>query len=319
MEQKDIFQLLLTTVDSFIQERLNNRDQRSRHKEQCAERLAAEGGDGDGGTEVRYSDQAVLANLDWGIDALEEAINTANTETKLARLDYSEKMLQVCAMLNSERKTAGVPNFYLSAWAHLNLSYLWKLRDEVENSVCHVLEMFIVDPFFSRIDFAPELWRDLFLPHMSSIVGWYSEARHRLVMEAIPDSSDLSFIVDADQLFNESVVFSMRPDQMEKMQKLEAVYRQSLDENTRLFAKFYRDCMKLDSTAACKKLVPMLPIAEPPMTPLHEVSRSIPDYVKFGPILPKSAGFSPVLDPKDGARQVTRLLITLRFCRGLLI
>lgn len=208
-------------------------------------------------------------------------------------------------MLNSERKTAGVPNFYLSAWAHLNLAYLWKLHDDVENSVFHVLEMFIVDPFFSRIDFAPELWRDLFLPHMSSISGWYSRARHRLVMETIPISSDLSFNVDIDQLFNELVVFSMRPDQMEKMQKLEGIYRQSLDENTRLFAKFYRDSMKYDSTSACKKVVPMLPIAE---TPLHEVSHSIPDYVKFGPILPKNAGFSAVPESNNGARQVSRLL-----------
>ncbi|KAJ6773546.1 RING-TYPE E3 UBIQUITIN TRANSFERASE [Salix purpurea] len=116
-------------------------------------------------------------------------------------------MLQVCALLNSEQRTAGVPNFYLSAWARLNLSYLWKLRNSAENSVLHALEMFIVDPFFSRIDFAPELWKDLFLPQMSSIVGWYSEARHRLMMEVIPDSSDLSFTADLDQFFNESLIY----------------------------------------------------------------------------------------------------------------
>ncbi|GLT76299.1 hypothetical protein SLA2020_479690 [Shorea laevis] len=121
-----------------------------------------------------------------------------------ARLDYSEKMLQVCAMLNSNQKTAGVPTFYLSAWAHLNLAYLWKLKNNVQNSVLHALEMFIVDPFFSQIDFGPELWKDLFLPHMGSIVGWYSESRHRLMMEVIPDSSDLSFTADFDQFFNES-------------------------------------------------------------------------------------------------------------------
>jgi hypothetical protein len=177
MDQKDIVSLLITTVGSFIQDRLVSKEQRTQHKEQCAERLAAEDGSCDKDTEVLYSDQAVLANLDWGIEALEEAIDTSNTETKLARLDHAEKMLQVCAMLNSYQRTAGVPNFYLSAWAHLYLSYLWNLRNNTENSVLHVLEMFIVDPFFSRIDFAPELWKDLFLPHTSSIVGWYSEAR----------------------------------------------------------------------------------------------------------------------------------------------
>ncbi|XP_059281781.1 putative E3 ubiquitin-protein ligase LIN-1 [Lycium ferocissimum] len=300
MDQEDIVRSLITSVDSFIQDRLIDKEQRTSHKEQCAERLAAEDESSDKDTEVRYSDQAVLANLDWGMDALEEAIDTSNIETKMARLDYAEKMLQVCAMLDSSQKTAGVPNFYLSAWAHLNLSYLWKLRNNVHNAVLHILEMFIVDPFFSRIDFAPELWKCLFLTHMSSIVGWYSEERHRIVMDVIPDSSDLSFTMDFDHDFNESLIFSVRPDQAKKMQKLEQLYGQSLDENTRLYAKYYKDCMNYDS-ATSKKAIPLLPIAEPPMTPLHEVCRSIPDYVKFGPILPKSAGFSPILRVKENA------------------
>ncbi|MCE0482352.1 hypothetical protein HAX54_041039 [Datura stramonium] len=309
MDQEDIIRSLITSVGSFIQDRLIDKEQRTSHKEQCAERLAAEDGSSDKDTEVRYSDQAVLANLDWGIDALEEAISTSNIETKMARLDYAEKMLQVCAMLDSSHKTAGVPNFYLSAWAHLNLSYLWKLRNNIHNAVLHILEMFSVDPFFSRIDFAPELWKCLFLPHMSSIVGWYSEERHRIVMDVIPDSSDLSITMDFDHDFNESLIFSVRPDQAEKMQKLEQLYGQSLDDNTRLYAKYYKDCINYDS-ATSKKAIPLLPIAEPPMTPLHEVRRSIPDYVKFGPILPKSAGFTPILRVKENAEGASRLNMT---------
>ncbi|KAK1419737.1 hypothetical protein QVD17_29029 [Tagetes erecta] len=302
MEPDDIVKSLITIVGSFIQDQLLDQRKRDIQKEQCGERLAAEDESNNKETEVRYSDQAVLANLDWGMDALEEAINTSNVETKMARLDYAEKMLQVCAMLDTSDKTAGVPNFYLSAWAHLNLSYLWKLRNNVTNAVLHVLEMFSVDPFFSRIDFAPELWKTLFLPHMSSIVGWYSEERHRIMMDLIPDSTDLSFTVDFDLYFNESLVFSMRPDQAEKLQKLEKLYGQSLDDNTKLYANYFKDCMN-DGSATSKKAIPMLPIAEPPMTPLHEVSRKIPDYVKFGPILPKNAGFSPVLRDKQNARE----------------
>lgn len=307
MDQKDIMGFLTTTIDSFIKDRLINKELRTQHKDQCAERLAAEDGNCDEDTEVRYSDQAVLANLDWGMEALEEAIDTSNMETKLARLDHAEKMLQVCAMLNSNQRTAGVPNFYLSAWANLNLAYLWKLRNNVHNSVFHILDMFIVDPFFSRIDFAPELWKDLFLIHMGSIVGWYSQERHRLIMEVVPDSSDISFTVDLDQLFNESLIFTMRPDQLEKLQKLEQLYAESLDENTRLFAKYFKDLMNCNSTSS-KKVMPLLPIADPPMTPLHEVSRSIPDFVKFGPILPKSAGFSPHLRYKDVKGETDRLV-----------
>ncbi|KAG9442581.1 hypothetical protein H6P81_018435 [Aristolochia fimbriata] len=305
MDGKDMDRFLISTIGSFIQDRLINKEARIEHKEQCAERLAAEEGT-DRNSEVQYADQAVLANLDWGIDALEEAIKTSNMETKLARLDYAEKMLQVCAMLNSRQKTAGVPNFYLSAWAHLNLAFLWKLRNNVRKSVIHILEMYIVDPMFSRIDFAPELWQDLFLPHMSSIVGWYTQERQKIVMEVIPDSSDLSFTTDFDQFFNESLIFSMRPDQAAKLQKLEILYGESLDENTRLYAKYYKDWMLFDSTVN-KKGMPMLPIAEPPMTPLHEVCRSIPNYVKFGPILPKSAGFSLVLREVENETESCRL------------
>ncbi|KAL3505402.1 hypothetical protein ACH5RR_035243 [Cinchona calisaya] len=306
MDNNDLMRSLITTVGSFIQDRLIDREQRTLQKEHCAERLAAEDGSSDKDTEVRYSDQAVLANLDWGIEALEEAINTSNMETKMARLDYAEKMLQVCAMLNTSQRTAGVPNFYLSAWAHLNLSYLWKLRNNVQNAVLHILDMFIIDPFFSRIDFAPELWKSLFLPHMSSIIGWYSEERHRIVMDVIPDSNELSFTVDFDHYFNESLILSVRPDQAEKMQQLEQLYGQSLDENTRLYARYYKECMSYDS-ATTKKVIPMLPIAEPPMTPLHEVSHKIPDYVKFGPILPKSAGFSPVIKAQEDTSDASRL------------
>ncbi|PWA53627.1 E3 ubiquitin-protein ligase LIN-1 [Artemisia annua] len=302
MDQDDIAESLITIIGDFIQDRLLDHRQRALQKEQCGERLAAEDETSKKGTEVRYSDQAVLANLDWGMDALEEAINTSNTETKMARLDHAEKMLQVCAMLNSSDKTAGVPNFYLSAWAHLNLAYLWKLRNNVTNAVLHVLEMFSVDPFFSRIDFAPEIWKTLFLPHMSSIVGWYSEERHRIMMNLIPDSADLSFTADFDQYFNESLVFSMRPDQAEKLQNLEKQYGQSLDENTRNYANYFIDCVNYDPETS-RKVIPMMPIAEPPMTPLHEVSRKIPDYVRFGPILPKSAGFSP--KAKTNAREAS--------------
>ncbi|GKD34298.1 hypothetical protein Tco_1249807 [Tanacetum coccineum] len=88
MDQDDIATSLITIIGDFIQDQLLDHRQRALQKEQCGERLAAEDETSKKGTEVRYSDQAVLANLDWGMDALEEAINTSNTETKMARLDH---------------------------------------------------------------------------------------------------------------------------------------------------------------------------------------------------------------------------------------
>ncbi|KAL1805110.1 hypothetical protein ACET3Z_028178 [Daucus carota] len=81
------------------------------------------------------------------------------------------------------------------------------------------------------------------------------------------------------------------------MQNLEQVYGQALDNNTKLYAKYYKDCMNFDS-ATSKKL---MPIAELQLTLLHVVSQSIPDNVKFGPVLPKTAGFNQATKAKDSS------------------
>ncbi|PKA66456.1 Putative E3 ubiquitin-protein ligase LIN-1 [Apostasia shenzhenica] len=296
METNDVARFLNSTIGSFLQDRLLDRDRRLRHKEDCAERLAAAAA---GEREVGYADQAVLANLDWGIDALEEAIATSNQEAKLARLDHAERMLRVCAMLDPAGSTAGVPNSYLCAWAHLHLACLSRLRSS-RAAALHALDMFEVEPFFARTDFAPELWEAMFLPHMASIVGWYTETRHRIVMDAIPDAADLSITTGdlGEQLFNESLVAAVRPDQAEKLRQVEVEYGASLDRSTRMYAKYYKEILSHEppethggSAGVRKGMPPLPPITEPPVTPRSEVSRSIPDFVKFGPILPKNAGF----------------------------
>lgn len=303
IEAKDLARFLNSTISSFVQDKLLDRDRRLRHKEDCAERLAAAAASA--GAEVGYADQAVLANLDWGIDALEDAIATSNREAKLARLDHAERMLQVCALLDPVGSTAGVPNSYLCAWAHLHLAYLSRLRSSggggSRAATLHALEVFDVEPFFARTDFAPRLWEAMFLPHMASIVGWYMESRHRIVMEMIPDAADLSAATSdfGEQLFNESVAAAAAasPDQAKKLVELEMEYGESLDRSTRTYARYYKEVIgheseEMQGYAGRKGLPALPPIAEPPMTPQHEVSRSIPDFVKFGPILPKNAGFA---------------------------
>ncbi|CAI0382690.1 unnamed protein product [Linum tenue] len=272
MDQKTISKQLISSVATFITTQLTNKEKRLQHKDHCAERLSAKDGastNADDQAEVRYSDQAVLANLDWGMEALEEAIGTSNRETKLARLEYAEKLLQVCAMLDCSQTTAGVPNFYLSAWAHLNLAYLWKLRGSSHKALHHVMDMFVIDPFFSRVDFAPELWQELFLPHMGPVAAWYSQGRNKIVMEVVPDSADLSFTADLDQFLNEEFLYSMTPEQIEVVQRLEQVYGESLDENTRAFARYFMECVNFDSSSppGSRRMVapPVMPVAEPPV------------------------------------------------------
>ncbi|EFJ10921.1 hypothetical protein SELMODRAFT_426843 [Selaginella moellendorffii] len=233
--------------------------------------------------EVRYADQAVLANLGWGIDALEEAIQTGNVETKIARLDYAEKMLQVCALLDRGSDTAGISNAYLAASAHMNLALVWKLRSDDRRAAENLLEMFIAEPFQSRVDFAPGLWEALFQRHLTGISSWYSEQRAKLL--AAPPSQDHAtlghggdysvdfpsysrddfFAVSTDEVAPNNLLSAVTPEQAAQLQVLEELYQNTLDDHTRQYAKFYRDCLRLPSSQL-KVVKPLLPTAEPPVT-----------------------------------------------------
>ncbi|KAG6550963.1 hypothetical protein Mapa_007578 [Marchantia paleacea] len=266
---------MVSVMGRYTLETLLDSDQRAQHKEQCAERLRCYDG-----RQVQYAEQAVLANLDWGIGALEEAIRTTNDETKVARLDHSEKMLQVCALLDCRATTAGVANSYLSAWAHLNLAFVWKLRSDDRKAATHMLEMFLVDPLFSRVDFAPALWEHLFLPHLTNIVNWYTKQRQSIVLSGnarkMTEEYENSFSMSRDfaAYHNDQQVnvFNLSADQTSQLQALEKLYQDSLDENTRQYARYYKDWLNYDSASANNKSrnKPLMPIAEPPHTPVPD-------------------------------------------------
>jgi hypothetical protein len=78
-------------MGSWAMSILLNNELRLDIKSKCSERLQLE----TPGFKVQYAEQAVLANLDWGIEGLESAVKTTNQEARAARLEYSEKMLQV--------------------------------------------------------------------------------------------------------------------------------------------------------------------------------------------------------------------------------
>ncbi|KAJ7568713.1 hypothetical protein O6H91_01G044900 [Diphasiastrum complanatum] len=258
--------MLVSLVSSYISDALLDSEHRQQHKEQCAERLKCQG-DGEG--PVHYAEQAILANLDWGMDAFEEAIRTTNEETRCARLGYAEKMLQVCALLDVSTTTANVPNSYLSAWAHLNLAFVWKLRDDDHTAAKHVMDMFEVDPFFSRVDFAPAIWERLFLPHLTSITTWYSEQREKILSPSEEPEEQADSYSRDDFCTGKKLLSKVNPDQAEQLQHLENLYQDSLDDHTRRYARYYRDRLTLESPK--KWAANLSPIAEPPMTPRREL------------------------------------------------
>ncbi|KAG6543449.1 hypothetical protein Mapa_015119 [Marchantia paleacea] len=254
---------VISVVGEHTMKFLADGEERVQHKARSAERLRK--GDVSGGARVNYADQAILANLDWGIEAIEEAIRTAHPAAKSARLEYAEKLLQVCASLDcrSGSATAGVPNSYLSAWAHFNLALVWRLRGNELRAVKEILEMFLLEPYFARLDFAASIWESAFLPHVSSIVQWYTDQRRALA--ASPSASSASAAgADAASL-------SLSAEESH-LQELEKVYQDSLDENTRQYARFYLECLNHDS-ASSRRGLPLMPIAETPMSPTDKSHR----------------------------------------------
>ncbi|KAJ7541822.1 hypothetical protein O6H91_10G078400 [Diphasiastrum complanatum] len=257
--------MLLSVVGSYALDTLLDAEQLRQHKEQCLERLRVQ----DSGKPLaHYAEQAILANLDWGMDALEEAICSSSEESRKARLQHAEKMLQVCALLDINTSTAGVPNSYLSAWAHLNLAFVWKLRNDDRNAAKHMMDMFIVDPYYARVDFAPVLWEHLFQSHLTSITAWYSDQRHNILMG---DSSDGQVSCSSrDESYaaaGKNLLSNVNPEQASQLQHLENLYQDSLDDHTRRYARHYKNGLVSDSPQKWA----LFPIAEPPMTPLREV------------------------------------------------
>ncbi|KAJ7289045.1 hypothetical protein O6H91_Y306000 [Diphasiastrum complanatum] len=260
--------MLVSAVSSYAIDTSLVCEQLRQHKEQCMERLRCHK-DQEG--TVRYAEQAILANLGWGMDAIEEASQTRHEGTKRARLEYAEKMLQVCAFLDVRATTTGVPNSYLSSLAHLSLAFLWMLRNDDRTAAQHMMDSFVVDPFHSRVDFAPALWERLFLPHLNCIMTWYFDQRQSILSRWAEPEGEESFSRDDDFCAGQSLLSKVNTPQAEQLQKLEFIYQDSLDGYTRRYARYYRDWLTLEFP---KESTIRLPIVNPPTTHWQQLSDS---------------------------------------------
>ncbi|KAK4265773.1 hypothetical protein QN277_026785 [Acacia crassicarpa] len=109
-----------------------------------------------------FSEQQVLSNLYWGIDAIEAAIQTQEPEERSFRLSNTEQMLQVPAMLDEEGVTATIPNRYLVCCSYFCLSVVQKLQGDEWQAALHFLQAVLVSPKLVCTEFAPKLSETLF-------------------------------------------------------------------------------------------------------------------------------------------------------------
>ncbi|KAH9320860.1 hypothetical protein KI387_015499 [Taxus chinensis] len=163
-----------------------------------------------------FGEQVVLANLYWGMQSLEKAINSTSVEAKNARLENAERMLQVPALLDEDATTAGMSNSYIICCAYFHLALVWKIRKNERQMALHLLQAFVVSPHYSRLDFAPGLWKEIFLPHVSFLEN--------------------EFVADLE------MAGGIEPDELHlKRTQRRTYYKEALNKITRKHAKYYKD------------------------------------------------------------------------------
>ncbi|XP_039043433.1 putative E3 ubiquitin-protein ligase LIN-2 [Hibiscus syriacus] len=167
------------------------------------------------GLEDNDIEDKVIVNLEQAIEMVEKAIGECVNAKELKKASLQ---LSVITGLNSndlkDSFTHGFPNAMLSSCAHLYLSLIYKLQKKDRVSARHLLQVFRDSPSQARTNLLPELWDDLFRPHLSHLEAWYNQ-----------EASSLS---DA-------------PSRERKLKLLEKVYNETVDSSTYQLASYYKD------------------------------------------------------------------------------
>lgn len=148
---------VLVTINNHIVEAIENEKTWNGLRLRCSSRLRIQKQEF-----FEFSEQQVLSNLYWGIDAIETAIQTQEPEERSFRLSNTEQMLQVPAMLDEEGVTATIPNRYLVCCSYFYLSLVRKLRGDEWQAALHFLQSVLVSPKLVFTEFAPQLCETLF-------------------------------------------------------------------------------------------------------------------------------------------------------------
>ncbi|KAD7479749.1 hypothetical protein E3N88_02885 [Mikania micrantha] len=161
------------------------------------------------------AESKLISNLEQAIETVEKAAeNLANAK----QLKKASLQLSVITGLNAndlkDGFTSGFPNSILSACGHLYLSVIYQLQKKERIAAKHLLQMFCDSPFASRTTLVPELWENVFHPHLSHLETWYNQEVNSL----------------ADD-----------PHNTRKLKQLKKVYYDILDSGTYQFALYYKD------------------------------------------------------------------------------
>ncbi|RDX66101.1 putative E3 ubiquitin-protein ligase LIN, partial [Mucuna pruriens] len=165
--------------------------------------------------EENITETKVLRSLEQAIEAVEESAEEPISATYLKRTTMQLSIITGLSLNDFKYEcTCGIPNYKLSACAHLYLSVVYMMQKKNKVSAKHLLQVFCDSPFQARTILLPELWEHLFSPQFSHLKAWYNK--------------EAQVLVDA-------------PSKVRKLKFLQKVYNEHLDSGTHIFAVYYKD------------------------------------------------------------------------------
>ncbi|KAM7528857.1 hypothetical protein LguiB_032267 [Lonicera macranthoides] len=202
---------IICILSGYIKPFLKDKDFRTSLRHNCFASLNFAGLEEEG----LDAESKVIENLEQAIEVVERA-----AEERASANEVKKAMLQLSLITGlsindlKDGFTSGIQNCKLSACAHLYLSVIYKLQKKDRIASKHLLQMFCESTFQARTILLPELWENIFLPHLSHLKVWYNQ--------------------EADSIAD-------LPNKARKLKLLEKVYNEILDSGTYQFAVYYKD------------------------------------------------------------------------------
>lgn len=161
--QESSIRVLVNSINQHLTGLLSDPKTRKHLNSECKSKLKIEKQDF-----FEFSEQSIISNIYWGIEAAEAAVESESEEDRISRLKSSERMLQVPALLNEHGVTAGIDNAYLICCSYFYLSIIWRLQGDEWQASIHFLQSLVVSPRIVSSNFAPELCRYIFFLSVGS-------------------------------------------------------------------------------------------------------------------------------------------------------
>lgn len=165
--------------------------------------------------EENSTETKVIRSLEQAIETVEQVVEGSAPSKDLKRASLQLSIITGLSLNDLKHGfTCGIPNYKLSACAHLYLSVVYKIQRKGKVSAKHLLQVFCDSPSQARTILLPELWEDLFSPHLVHLKAWYNR--------------EVDILAD-------------RPNRRRKLNLLEKVYNEHVDSGTYVFAVYYKD------------------------------------------------------------------------------